>query len=171
MGSSFVDAVGSIATVALIVFATRWIAAAKGPLLPKTRDGTSIYGIKPQWRAVGLGGAIFSVIVSICAWHDLHRPDRVLIAFTLAFVMIGVWLSGGSVSTDSVGLTKRVLWRSRSFRWGDITEIRLHKRDGGAIELRAGSQKLIVDSRFIASQHLLAEIEDHTQLQPTRASS
>jgi len=41
----------------------------------------------------------------------------------------------------------------------------VHKKQGGAIELRSGSQKLVIDSRFDAFQHLLNEIEDRTQLQ------
>jgi hypothetical protein len=171
MGSSFLSVVSSITTVALIVIATRWVFRAKGSPFPRAHDGTSVYGIKWQWRAIGLAGAVFGVVVSIWSWHDMHRPDRVAIALTVAFVTIGVWLSSGSVSTNSAGITKKVLGRSRSFQWGDITEIRLHRKDGGAIELRAGSQKLVIDSRFIASQHLLAEMEDHTRLQPTRASS
>jgi hypothetical protein len=156
-----------VATVALIVIATRWLFGARGAALPRTRDGTSIYGIKWQWRAVGLAGGAFWVIVSIWSWHDQHsRPDGVLIAITVVFLTAGLWLASGSVTTSQTGITKRVLWRSRSFPWKDITEIRLHKKQGGAIELRAGSEKLVIDARFDAFQHLLSEVEDRTQLQP-----
>jgi len=62
------------------------------------------------------------------------------------------------------------LWRSLSFQWQDITEVRLHKKQGGAIELRSGAQKLVIDSRFDAFQHLLNEIEKHTQMHPIAAS-
>lgn len=167
MGSSFLSVVGSIAAVALIVIATRWLSAAKGAQLPKAREGASIYGIKWQWRTVGLVGGVFWVAVSIWSWRDLHsRPDGVLIAITLAFVSVGLWVASGSVTTNQTGITKRSLWHSRYFQWKDITEIRLHKKQGGAIELRSGSQKLIIDSRFDAFQHLLNEIQDRTQLQP-----
>ena len=47
----------------------------------------------------------------------------------------------------------------------------MHKKRGEAIELRAGSEKIIIDSRFVAFQHLLNEIEDHTQLRAIEASS
>ena len=161
-----------VATVALIVIATRWLFGAKGRQVPKIRDGASVYGIKWQWRAVGLAGGIFWVAVSIWSSHDLHsRPDGVLIAITVVFVTIGLWLASGSVTTNHTGITKKALWRSCSFHWGDITEIRLHKKQGGAIELRAGSQKLVIDSRFDAFQHLLNEIEDRTQLQPIRPAT
>jgi hypothetical protein len=165
MGGSFLSVVGSITTVALIVIATRWLSGAKGSQVPRTREGTSVYEIKWQWRAVGFAGAVFWVVVLTWSWHDLHsRPDGLLIAITVAFVAIGLWLASGSVSTNRVGITKRVLWGSRSFQWGDITEIRLHEKQGGAIELRAGPQKLVIDSRFVAFEHLLKEIKDHTQL-------
>jgi hypothetical protein len=79
------------------------------------------------------------------------------------FALLAFWLAiSGSVTTDQNSITKKGLWRSHSFRWGDITEIRLHNKQGEAIELRAGSQKLMIDSRFVAFQHLLTEIEDHT---------
>lgn len=171
MGSSFASALGSIATVALIVFATRWLSGTKGPQLPRTRDGTSVYGIKLQWIAVGLAGAAFWVVVLIWAWYDLHsRPDGVLAAITLVFVTIGLWLASGSVSTNRTGITKKVLWSSRSFQWGDVTEIRLRKRQGGAIELSAGPQKLVIDSRFVALRHLLNEIEGQTHLKHSELS-
>jgi hypothetical protein len=160
-----------VATVALIVIASRWLFGARGAALPRTRDGNSIYGIKWQWRAVGLAGGAFWIIVSIWSWHDQHsRPDGVLIAITIVFLTVGLWLASGSVTTNQTGITKRVLWLSRSFTWKDITEVRVHKKQGGAIELRSGSRKLIIDSRFVGSQHLLNEIEDHTQLQPIGAS-
>jgi len=167
MGSSFLSVVGSIATVALIVIATRWLSGAKGSQLPKTRDGASVYGIKWQWQTVGLVGGVFWVVVSIWSWRDHHaRPDGVLIAITVAFVAAGIWLARGSVTTDQNGITKRGLWYSRSFQWKEITEVRLHKKQGGAIELRFGARKLIIDSRFDAFQHLLNEIEDRTRLRP-----
>ena len=97
MGSSFLSVVGSIATVALIVIATRWLSGAKGSQLPKTRDGASVYGIKWQWQTVGLVGGVFWVVVSIWSWRDHHaRPDGVLIAITVAFVAAGIWLARGS---------------------------------------------------------------------------
>ena len=154
------------ATVALIAVAIRWLFGAKGTNLPTTRGDANIYAIKWQFRAVGLAAGIFSVVVSIWSWHDLHHPDGVLIAMSAVFVPMGLWLANGSVSTNQTGITKKVLWSSRSFLWGDITEIRLHNKQGGAIELRADSLKLVIDSRFVAYQHLLNEIKDHTKLHP-----
>jgi hypothetical protein len=162
--------IGQVATVALIVVATRWLIGAKGAQLPRTRDGTNVYGIKWQMRTFGLALGVFSALLSTWAWHDRRSVDLVILVIPLVFLVIGIWLASGLVTTDQNGITKKVLWRSRSIRWGDITEVRLHKRDGGAIELRAGSRKLIIDSRFVAPQHLLNEIADHTQLQPTQAS-
>ncbi len=171
MGSSFLSIVGSIATVALIAIATRWVSGAKGSQLPKTRDGASIYGIKWQWRAVGFAGGLFAVVMSVWSWHDLHCPEWGLIAISVTFLILSVWLASGSVTTNQSGITKSGLWYSRSFQWKEITEVRLHKKQGGAIELRSGARKLIVDTRFNAFQHLLTEIEDRTQLQPIRPAS
>lgn len=172
MASSFLSAVGSVATVALIVIVTRWLSGAKGAQIPKTRDDTTVYGIKWQWRTVGLGGAIFWIVVSIWSWHDLHsRPDRVLIAITVMFVTIGLWLASGSVITNRTGITRRGLWLSRSFQWREITEIQLRKKQAESIELRSGSRKLTIDSRFVAFQHLLNEIEHQTQLRKIEVSS
>ncbi len=171
MGNSLLSVIGSIATVALIAVATRWLSGARGSQLPKTRDGASVYGIKWQWRAVGLLGAVFWVIVSIWSWHDQHaRPDGVLLGITVVFVVAGLWLASGSITTNQTGITKKGLWHSLSFQWKDITEVRLHKKQGGAIELRSGPQKLVIDSRFDAFQHLLNEIEDHTQMHPIASS-
>jgi len=171
MSNSFLSAVGSIASVTLIVIATRWLFAAKGAQFPRTRDGTSVYGIKWQWRAVGLSGGLFAVVVSVWSWHDLHRPQWGMIALAVAFVILGIWLASGSVTTNGTGITKTALGRSRAFQWRDITEIRLHTKHGGAIELRAGERKLVIDSRFVAFPHLLSEVEDQTQLQPAVVSS
>ena len=84
---------------------------------------------------------------------------------------MGLWLASGSVITDQAGLTKRVLWYSHSFRWSEITEIRLPKKQAGGIELRAGSRKLLIDFRFNALRHLLDEIERHTGLKAIKNAS
>jgi hypothetical protein len=167
----FLEVVGSIATVALIAIATRWVSSAEGSQLPKARDGASLYGIKWQWRAVGFAGGILAVVMSVWSWHDLHRPDWGLIAISVTFLILSIWLASGSVTTNQNGITKNGLWYSRFFQWQEIAEIRLHKKQGGAIELRSGGRKLIIDSRFNAFQHLLNDIEAHTQLQPTDAST
>ncbi len=56
MGSSFLSVLGSIATVALIAIATRWLSSAKGLQLPKTHDGISVYGIEAAVAGCWLRG-------------------------------------------------------------------------------------------------------------------
>jgi hypothetical protein len=171
MGNSFVSIIGSIATVALIAFATRWLTLAKGSPLPKTRDGVNVYRIKLPWRVVGLGGGAFWVVFLIWSWSEQpSRPDGVLIGITISFVGAGLWLASGSVTTNQLGITKKGLWKSDSLQWKDITHVRLQKKQGGAIELCSGARKVIVDSRFDAYQHLLREIEDRTHIPPTVTS-
>lgn len=156
--------IGQVATVALIAIGTRWVINAKGAQFPKTSGETSIYGIKWPWRAVGFVSGAFWVVILVWSRHDLRHLDVKLILVPAVFVIGGLWLGIGSVSTDEVGITKRFLWKERSFRWNDISEIRFHKKKG-AIELRAGSKKLVIDYRIVAFEHLLREIEERTQVQ------
>ena len=168
MDRSFLSVLCSAATVAVIVVATRWMVGVKGAQLPKSKNGTNVYGIKWHIRALALAAAILSVAFSVWSQQEQHHVGWELVVMTIVFFLLGVWLASGSVSTTQTSITKRVLWRSLCFRWDQVTEVRLHKRDGGAIELRAGPRKLIVDSRFVASEHLLSEIRSRTQLQPVR---
>jgi len=169
MGSSLLGAIGSVASIALTVAAVRWLVNSKGSLFPKTRNGCSQYRIKWQWRTVGIIGGIFPIAISIWTWRDLYSPrGEVWIAFTVLFVVTGVWLAVGSVTTNQAGITMKGFLSSRSFQWTEITEIRLHKRDSGAIEVRSGARKIVIDTRFEAFQHLLNEIETHTKLSPRR---
>jgi hypothetical protein len=166
MGNSFVSVIGQVATVALIVIATRWIVGAKGADSPRTRDGASVYATKWQWRAIATVAGAFSIVVLIGSWRDRHSPPWTFIIMSIVFVLMGLWFASGTVTTNQSAITKRIFWHSQSFRWGDITELRLHTKQGGAIELRAGRQKIVIDSRFIAFQHLLKEIQGQTKLQP-----
>jgi hypothetical protein len=166
MGSSL-SIIGQVATVALIVIATRWVFGAKGANFPRTHDGANVYGIKWQWRVLGFAGGAFWIVLSICSLHDRRSTYWTFIIVSAVFVLIGLWIASGAVTTDQNSITKRVLWHSQSFRWCDITELRLHTKQGGTIELRAGPRKLVIDSRFVAFQHLLKEIEYQTKLQPT----
>jgi hypothetical protein len=167
--SSISSVVGPAVTVALIVIVTRWVVGAKGAQLPRIRAAANVYDIKWQWRAIGLAGCLFFTVIAMKLFpYNLAKAAgwMSLIAFP-AMALLGLWMAiGMSVTTDEIGITQKRVWHSTSIPWNDITEIRLHKRDGGAIELRAGPQKLIIDVRFVARQHLLNEIIAHTQLKP-----
>jgi hypothetical protein len=167
--SSAFSIIGQAATIALIVFVTRWVVLAKGAQLPRTSNGTSLYGIKWQWRGIALVAGAFSIVLLIGLWREKHSPPWTSIVLSVVFVLMGLSVGSGTITTDQSAITKKVFWHTRSFRWGDITEIRLHKKDGGAIDLRAGRQKLIIDARFVAQQHLLTEILARTKLQPIGA--
>jgi hypothetical protein len=143
MGDSLLRFVGQVATVALTVTAIHWLRTAKGSPLPRTRaDGTSVYGIKSQWKAVGLISGMFAGVLAAMSSHHLDSIGGwVSIIFFVALALSGLWLASGSVSTDPVGIKKTLLWRSHSLRWDEMTEIRLLSKDIGAIDLRAGSRK------------------------------
>jgi hypothetical protein len=164
MENSLLDVVVSGASIALTIAAIRWLVNAKGPAVPRTIDGVSSYQIKWQWRALGFIGGALPVAISIWAWHDPHsRRDVVWMIFAAVFVAIGFCLASGSVTTDRAGIAKRTLWSSRFFKWEDVTDIRFDKRDIGAIEIRSGSRKIVIDTRFEAFQYLVGEIQRHTQ--------
>jgi hypothetical protein len=166
--ASISSVIGQAVTVALIVIVTRWIVGAKGAQLPRIHAGTSVYGVKWQYRAVGLAGGLFSAVIALKLPYDLATVASWVSVMALSAVaLLGLWMAiGRSITTDQDGITKKDIWHTSSVRWDDITEIRLHKRDGGAIEVRASREKLIIDTRFVARQHLLDEIIAHTQLQP-----
>lgn len=169
MTNSMVSILSSAATIVLIVVITRWLSSAQGAQSPRTKGDLNVYGIKWPLKALAVIAVVFCVVLSFWFWRDGHHPDWTMIGITALFVTIGFPLGTGSVETNQAGIRKVGVWRSRFFRWSEITEIRLHTKQGGAIELRADSRKLIVDSRFIAFQHLLKEIEDRTQKQAITA--
>ena len=165
--TDLVNVVKQIGTVALIVIVVRWLGRSRDTASPKVRVGASVYGIKWQLRLVGYSGAALFIGIVIWSRHDVVSSRDVIVDIILfEFGLLGLWFASGSVITNEGGVTKKGLFRSRSLRWCEITEVVLHRRDGGAIELRAGPQKIIVDSRFLARTHLLNEIVAQTKLQP-----
>ena len=157
------NVVKGVATVALIAFATRWVTMNKGSDSPKIKGAVAIYRIKWPVRAAAYTAAVLFLVL---AFADLahRRWLGPLLFVTLA--LCAVWFGTGVVTSDETAISKRFLWRSSSLRWEEISEIRLHKRDGGAIELRGNAKSLIVDSRFVAPKHLRRAIEQRTKLQP-----
>jgi hypothetical protein len=167
MDSPLISAVGQAATVALIVIATRWIYTAKGADFPAKQNGTNVYRIKWQFLALGLAGEGFFIILAVGSWLDLRSLDRVTITASFMAALglpICLSLATGSITTNQVGITRKGLWHSRSFRWGEVTQLKLHTKHGGAVELRTRSAKMIVDFRIVAFQHLLDEIKNQTGL-------
>jgi hypothetical protein len=163
------ELVRGVVTVALTVYAIRWLSSAKGPQSPRIRGDVSVYEIKWQLRAVAYAGAALSFGLGVANLRDdLARRGWIAAMFLLAFGLLAVWFGTGNVTSDQNGITKRFLWHSVALRWDEITEVRLHKRDGGAIELRGNLRKLIVDSRFVAPTYLQQEITQRTKLQPLR---
>jgi len=159
--------IAQIATVALIVVASRWLFRAGGAETPRIRGNTRIYPIKWQWRAVGFMSGIFCGVLAVESLRDLSSTANWVALILLALLALsGLLLGIGSITTDESGITKNTLGHSSSLRWGDITEIKCHKKQGGAIEIRAGSRKLIADSRFIAAKFLLEEITEKSHVQP-----
>jgi hypothetical protein len=165
--AGLLDVLKGAATVALIVFAVRWLTTAKGSDSPRIHGEVAVYGIRWPVRAVSYAGAVLCLVLVFvdlrADFSDGRWPVNVLFA---ALALGAAWFGTGVVTSDQKAISKRFLWHSSSLNWEEISEVRLHKRDGGAIELRGNGRKLIVDSRFIAQAHLRREIEQRTQLQP-----
>lgn len=163
------DLAKGVVTVALTVYAIRWLTTAKGPQCPKIQGDVSVYEIKWPLRAVAYAGAALCIGLTIVGFRDdLARGRWLVSVLFMAFTLLAVWFGTGVVTSDQKGITKRFLWHSVFLRWDEITEIRLHKRDGGAIELRSNRRKLIIDSRFVAPTYLQQEIAQRTKLQALR---
>jgi hypothetical protein len=165
--ADLLDVVKGAATVALIVYAVRWLNTAKGSDSPKTYGEVAVYGIRWPFRAVAYAGAVLCLVLALV---DL-RPDlasgRWPVNVLFSILALGAaWFGTGVVTLDQNTISKTFLWHSSSLKWEEISEVRYHKRDNGAIELRGDGRKLIVDSRFIAPAHLRREIEQRTKIQP-----
>lgn len=161
------DVVRGVATVALIAFATRWVTMDKGSDSPKTKGAQAIYPIRWLIRAAAYTAAVLCLVFAFADVRSDLAGRRWPVALLFVTLALGsVWFGTGAVTSDETAISKRFLWHSSSLRWEEISEIRLHKRDGGAIELRGNGKNLIVDSRFIARARLRHEIEQRTKLQP-----
>jgi len=135
----------------------------------KTKGAVAIYGIRWPVRAAAYTAAVLCLVFA-CAdlafrfsWPSLAGHH------TVCDTALGaVWFGTGAVTSHATAVSKRFLWHSSSVKWEDIREIRLHKRDGGALETRGDGKRVIVDSRFVARAHLGREIEQRTKLQPLK---
>lgn len=165
--ADLLDVVKGVATVALIAFATRWVTTDKGSDSPEINGGVAIYRIRWPIRAAAYTATVLLLLLAFADLSADFAGRRWLIPLFLVTLALGaIWFGTGVVTSDETAISKRFLWLSSSLRWDEISEIRLHKRDGGAIELRGNGKKLIVDSRFVARVHLRRAIEQRTKLQP-----
>jgi hypothetical protein len=163
--SDLTDIVVGVATVALITIGTRWLTTAKGAQKPVSCNGVNVYSIKWQIRTASYVAALFALLLSIEGFlHDARSGRWTLDLFLVIFAVVCIWFGSGKVLTDQNGITKKSPWKAQVLRWDEISRVQVHKRDAGAIELCAGSRKLIVDSRFVAAPYLLSEIEAHTNM-------
>jgi hypothetical protein len=167
--SDLLDIVKGVATVALIAFATRWVTMDKGSDSPKIKGAVAIYRIRWPVRAAAYTAAVLSLVIAFANLSPHLAGHRWLVHLLFVTLAAGaVWFGTGVVTSDETAISKRLLWHSSSLRWDEISEIRLQRRDGGAIELRGNGKNLIVDSRFVARAHLLRAIEQRTKLQPLK---
>jgi len=161
------DVVKGVATVALIAFATRWVTMDRGSDSPKIKGAVAIYPIRWPVRAAAYMAAVLCLVFAFADLRSGLAGRRWPVTLLFVTLALGaVWFGTGAVTSDETAISKRFLWHSSSLKWEEISEIRLHKRDGGAIELRGNGKSLIVDSRFIAQARLRREIEQRTKLQP-----
>jgi hypothetical protein len=153
--------IGDAVAVALIVALTRWIIASGASELPQAVGSKTVYGVQ---RAVRLTGALAAGLGAVLFYFSDKHFLALLIP--LGFVCLGVFMSMGHVTTDAAGVTKTSLWRTRAFRWEEISKVRFYDKPSAAIELYSGSSRMIVDSRFVGVRSLLEDVKKHTQLNP-----
>ena len=138
----WLDVLRGAATVALIVFGIRWLTTAKGADTPKIDGDVAVYTIKRPIRAVAYAAALLCLVLAVADLRANLSSGRWAMNVLFAALALGAaWFGTGVVTSDQNGVSKRFLWRSCSLRWEDICEVRLHKRDGGAIELRVEHPK------------------------------
>jgi hypothetical protein len=161
-----VNLLWQVATIALIVIATRWLFSARGTSVPIERGGDSLYRVKTQWRAVGVLASAFCAVLAAKSFGDLPSASSwVSLAIFLPLVAAGLWIATGVVTINESGISKKILWYSKSIYWKDVTQLRIYRKQGGAIEVRSSSKKLIVDARINAFDHLLKQVLEHADLQ------
>jgi hypothetical protein len=169
MPESTATAISQVLTIALIVFVVRWLLEVEGPTVPETHGESFFYRTKWQMRMAGLAVAGFFTVVLMLSLKEAEvRRDRLLFSLVFGvFILLGIWLASGVVTTNQTGITKKVLWISHSFRWDEITEVSYSEKRK-EIHIRAADRKMTVDRRFIAGEQLLKQITERTGLRPKR---
>ena len=153
------------AIVVLIVAVTRWLLDGKGVKTRKTIDSTHVYGVKRRVKITGFAGAGLFALLLVAFLRESFSPRGLwLDAIPLFFILLGIWLAIGSVTTNESGIAKKTLWSTRALQWNEVSAIRFYERQN-YIELRGKNRKLTVDVRFIALKQLLDDIVSHTKLQ------
>jgi hypothetical protein len=140
---------------------SRWLLSDRDNEVPASKDGKSIYLVKLQLRLAAGTTALFFTILPIWMRND---PDAwMLLIFTLAgfgsllLTLCSVVLDADSITLKSVGGSQKLLWN-------EITEISVRRKPNQSVSLKAGSKKLVVDSRFIALDQLIREVAAHTDI-------
>jgi hypothetical protein len=161
------EGLAGIIAVALTVFVTRWLLRSDGSELPRTRGDVNVYPVNWRIRLMGICVACVCAAMLVGFRSEYRSGNAWVIAIPACFIVGGILFAfGGEVTTDNSGITKTALFGSHTFRWDEITAVRVYKRQG-YIELEAGARKVSVDARFVARQRLLQDILERTKLQPT----
>jgi hypothetical protein len=156
------------ATVVLIVIVTRWLLDGKEIGIPKTVEDKHVFGIRPRIKILGFGTASLFTAVLIGFHQEFFELRRLwLIAIPVFFILVGIWLASGSVTTSGSGIVKKTLWSAQTLPWREISSVRFYERQK-YIALRGEKQKLTIDVRFVALGQLLDEIAHHTEVQVER---
>jgi hypothetical protein len=163
------SAVGQILAIALIVYVSRYLLRTDEGESPKERANALYFYVRRKLRFAGVTTALFFSCVLVASWHVVVEEGvYVILPIALFLICVGTWLASGLVTIDAKGITKRVVGITRSFRWDEITEVRFEQKHN-TIRLQAGSRKMTIDGRFVASKILLEEISRRTGLDPQMA--
>ena len=147
--------------------AIRWMFTAGRDQQPKVFGNMRLYSVKWQVRLVCLASTIVFATILVGFRHEwLAGPDRWWASVFVVAMLMAVVTAIGSVRTDETSITMKGFWRTRSFRWAEITEVRFNQKNG-QIKLRAGPQKLSIDFRFGVNT-ILNEVIQRTGLPARR---
>jgi hypothetical protein len=97
---------------------------------------SKVFTIKWRIRVFAWIGGLFWIALILWSSRDLRTGAGVaLIIMAIIFIAMGVSLGSGVVITNPLGISKKAFWSTRFLKWKEIAEVRLHKRQGTAIEL------------------------------------
>lgn len=101
MNRDVVDVIAGAASVALIVFATRWMSGRAAAEQPKHSPAGTIYRMRLRIRVVSYAAAALFVPIAVFAVRDGRRVAAALFG---GFALLAIWFGTGELLTNAAGI-------------------------------------------------------------------